>query len=232
MRMDRNEIPEDIEEIFKMCDAYWGHQGFSGEPHALLAGGRHSDRYFNVNTVLQFPNIRRHLASELERKLRSKAGLMDAIISSSYAAISIGQAVAEAFRVISVFTEKEEKDQVWTGRFELPTGAIVLQVEELITTLETAKKVRAAVLRDNPNPVKFVEKDGKTVVATIVHRPSILPIKYDSHTVIPLWEQEVHNWLPAECPLCKQGSIALKPKPNWQRFLKRQQGRRKQKNKK
>jgi hypothetical protein len=56
-------------------------------------------------------------------------------------------------------------------------------------------------------------------VATIVHRPDHLPIEYPDYQVIALLEKEIHDWHPSECPLCKGGSKALKPKQNWQRFI-------------
>ncbi|MBZ9572599.1 hypothetical protein KJA17_00170, partial [Patescibacteria group bacterium] len=110
------------------------------------------------------------------------------------------------------------KDQVWTGRFDLPAGARILQVEELITTLKTTRAVKEEILKANPE-VDFLGMDGKTLVATAVHRPAML-VEYPDYKVIPLMELEIHNWEPEECSLCKEGSKALEPKPNWQEFRK------------
>ena len=210
----------EVATIFFTCNAYWIYRGLPNEPHALLSAGGHSDGYFNVNEVTKYPNFRKALADMIATRL-DVVGIkdIDIVISSTYAATSIGQAVADNLDAMFVFTEKDGKNQLWTGRFEIPSGgARALQVEELITRLVTTEKVKASVLDINPD-IEFVEIDGKTVVAAIIHRPSQLPIEYDSHIVIPLWEGEVQNWTPKECPLCKKGSKALKPKPNWQKFI-------------
>jgi len=206
-------------------NAIWTFKGLEGEPHALLASGKHSDGYINLNTVLQSPQLCETLAEQLVSKLRSQGITkenIDVVVSSSYAAIVFGYAVARQLGVDFIFTEKLENQQIFGERFVLSPGARILQVEELITTLKTAKGVKDAVLNNNPE-AKFakLELEGKTVVATIIHRPDKLPITYEDYTVIALIEKEIHAWDPSECPLCKKGSEALHPKQNWQRFLQR-----------
>jgi orotate phosphoribosyltransferase len=209
------------EETLKICDAIWIYEGKEGEPHALLASGKHSDGYINLNTVLQFPNLCQILARQLIEKLE-KQGItrekIDAVVSSSFAAITFGQEVARQLNVLFVFTEKEGEEQKWSGRFELPKLSKILQVEDLSTTLSTPRKVKGAVLNSNPE-VKFVEIEGKTVLATIIHRPEKFPIPDTDYHVVSLIAKEIHIWEPEKCPLCQKGSPALKPKPNWQRFI-------------
>ena len=220
-KMKIGEVPNDILEIFKMCDAYWKYQGLSKEPYALLAGGGHSDIYFNVPEVTKFSILRKFFVAKIAMTLLSnEIEDVDFIVSSSEAARPIGQEVDNVLKVASVFTEKEGKDQKWTGRFILPAGTILLHIEELITSLGTTEKVEKAVLENNPNSIKFVRIDGKIVVITIVHRPEKVPKNYRDHKVLALLETEAHNWPAEECPLCKKGSEALLPKPNWKRFAR------------
>lgn len=212
-----------VEEILKECNGYWSYGNNIGEPHALLTSGRHSDKYFRVNSALQFSNIQKWLGKLLVDKIKSVLNIryIDCIVSSSYAAITFGKAVAYEFCSASIFTEKKDGKQVLTDRFELPPKTCLLQVEELITTLNTTKMVKEAVLKENPD-VNFFEIDGKTIVATILHRPDKIK-NYPDYRVIPLMEEEVLNWKPEECPLCKKGSEALNPKPNWSLFMSYQQ---------
>ncbi len=214
-----------IVQLFKLCGAYWVYSGGKGESHALLTSGLHSNGYFNVSEILKYPNLRRILACRLAAELEL-AGInkedTDLIISSSYAAFPFGQAISDAMGIPSVYTEKDDKIQKWSGRFQTPKGARVLQVEELLTTVGTTLHVRDALLQGEKNPFEFVKKNGKIVVATIIHRPAKLPIKYESHHVVALHEAEVHNWKPEECPLCKTGSEALKPKASWAKFAQYQ----------
>lgn len=205
------------EEILELAEASWVYQGFPEEPHALLTSGLHSDGYYNVNEATQFSNLCETLAKKLVETLPELIReRMDVVASSSFAAITFGAEVARRLGVMSVFTEKKGKEQVWTGRFDLPAGARVLQVEELITTLGTTKKVKRAILEANPD-VEFLEEYGRTFVGTVVHRPQKL-VEYSDYKVISLIGVEVHNWEAEECPLCKASSKALKPKPNWQEF--------------
>lgn len=206
-----------VENLLRQCDASWFYEGKNNEPHALLTSGKHSDGYINLNAVLQFPNLGEILAEQMKYKLMD-VWPIDAVVSSSFAAITFGQELARQIGAIFVFTEKEGQEQKWSGRFELPKGAKILQVEELITTLITTRKVKEAVLTSNPE-VEFVEVGGKTLVVTIVHRPEKFPIPDDDYEVVSLIPKEIHNWEPDKCPLCKKGSPVLKPKPNWQRFI-------------
>ena len=212
---------QDYIELFKICDAIWIHNGNPKGPHAQLVSGLHSDGYINCSKVLKHTNLKMILARRLIEKIRQEKTLwgwnFDYVVSSSMAAITIGDTVATLNKATFVYTEKEAGKQV-LKRFKIPKGAVVLQIEELITTLETTRKVTNAILY---NPVDFVrDENGKIIVGTIVHRPEKLPVTYKSYKVIPLIEIEIHNWDPKKCPLCRGGSKALKPKENWRLFLK------------
>jgi orotate phosphoribosyltransferase len=211
------------EELLSHCDAIWIYSEKAGEPHAILTSGAHSNGYINLNAVLQFPNLCQILAKQLiEAWINEWPQVsykkVDAIASTTFAAIPLGQEVAKQLRAMFVFTEKKEGQQKWSGRFELPEGATILQVEELITTLGTARQVKEAILVSNPS-VKFLGVNGKTIVMTVVHRPARLPIPDTDYIVASLITKEIHNWAPELCPLCEKGSPALKPKLNWQRFM-------------
>ncbi|MFH0859191.1 MAG: hypothetical protein V1868_01060 [Patescibacteria group bacterium] len=209
------------EELMQTPDALWIYAGKNGEPHAVLTSGKHSDGYINTNAVLKFTNLCEILAGQLIAALGQRGIIMkqiDAVVSSSFAAITFGQEVARQLKTLFVFTEKVGGEQKWGGRFELPAGAKILQVEELITTTHTTRKVKKAVLDSNPQ-VEFLGINGKTVVVTIVYRPEDLSKEDPEFEVIALIPKEIHIWDPDKCPLCKKDSPALKPKPNWQRFI-------------
>jgi len=219
---------EDIEPlfIFEICNAIWIHNGIPEAPHALLTSGKHSDGYIDCSQVLKYSNLKYILATKLLHKaipFIEKCGFspekIDYVVSSSMAAIPLGEGIANALNSIFLYTEKVDGRQK-LKRFEILDGAVVLQVEELITTLKTTREVREAILEKNRN-VKFVsDKDGKVIVLTLVHRPEKLPIEYPDFRVFPLIELEIHNWDSEDCPLCRAGSKVLKPKENWELFLK------------
>jgi len=215
MRMHTDEL--NIEKILKECDAFWIHSGNKQEPHVLLTNGLHSNGYFNINRITAFPNIRRLIASRMVSTME-RIGInnlnVDVIISSSYAALQIGQAVADEFGIMSVFTEKRNNRQAWTGRFEIPKGARVLQVEELITSIKTTRDVRNAVLKVDPS-INFVEHKNRKIVFTIVYRPSEVKNKREDYKIFSLCQKLIQSWKAEDCPLCKKGSNVVKPKSNW-----------------
>jgi len=202
------------------CNGYWSFGNHAKEPHALLTSKKHSDAYYNVPVVTQFSNLRKLLAEQIVMKLVfSGIKKIDVVVSSSYAAFTIGQSVADMLGAISFYTEKIDGKQAWTGRFDIPEGAEILEVEELITTIGTTANVSECVMKSCPSGASLIKYNDKILVATIVHRPAKLPGEYPNHNVIALHEEAVHNWDQGDCPLCKIGSKALKPKENWELFM-------------
>ncbi|MCD6085711.1 hypothetical protein J7J41_01840, partial [bacterium] len=178
---------------------------------------KHSDGYIDCSKVLKFTNLRDILAQRMvEEVLFPIIGgfiEVDYIISSSMAAIPFGDGVATYLGASFIYTEKVGGVQR-LKRFDISSRAKILQVEELITTMKTTRQVTNAIIEKNKS-VEFVkDENGKVVVLTLVHRPEKLPVESD-YRVLPLVELEIHNWTPEECPLCKAGSKALKPKENW-----------------
>ena len=216
---------QDYINLFKICNAIWIYDGNPQGPHALLTSGRHSDGYIDISQILKFTNLRDILAQRMiEEVLLPVTGSkieIDYVVSSSMAAIAAGDGVATYLGgLVFVYTEKINNGIQKLKRFEIPDGAKILQVEELVTTLKTTREVTRAVMEKNKN-VKFIQdENGKIIVLTLVHRPEKLPIEYPDYRILPLVELEIHNWTPEECPLCKAGSRALKPKENRKLFFK------------
>jgi len=213
-----------LEDVFRACEAMWTYHGYKDEPHAVLTSDKHSDGYYHVGKVLQFPHFRTNIALMAFTAL-GNMGIgpqdVDFLISSSNAARPFGEELGAELDACGVFTEKVGGEQRWTGRFEIPEGAKVLQAEELVTTIGTTQKVHKA-LEENPHSVESVAIDGKPVVITIVHRPTKLPKTYLDFTVVSLMEKEIQAWKPDECPICrdtKGNSPALPFKANRATFM-------------
>ncbi|MDD5696495.1 MAG: hypothetical protein PHO90_00785 [Candidatus Pacebacteria bacterium] len=209
---------ERIIEIFKSYDALWVHSGDPKDPHAELTSGLCSNAYYNCSNVLCEPALTEELAEELCHKLY-KAGLEenypDWVVGSAYAAITFSYEVAKWLGAKHAFAEKtSEPHKMSFKRVEIPEGSVVLQVEELITTMGTVNAVRGAIVRDNPYPVNFLP-----FIGTIVYRPAKLD--ENSHRIISLIEQIVWSVPPEECPLCKEGSVRYQPKKNWAKLTQR-----------
>lgn len=220
---------DDVLEIYREHDALWlfDHEGDPEAPHALLTSGLHSDGYGNSTPVLQRPVVVWQLVGALVEKLRARNALtakVDWVVGSPYAGITFSYKLAEMLGAQHGFAEKnpkyDEKDPnskepkfLWP-RFEIPEGSIVLQCEELVTTLGTAMDVRSAIERDNPHRVTFQPN-----VACGIWRPK--KITGGQIDIISLAAIEIQSWSAEECPLCARGSKALHPKKHWDKFVKK-----------
>jgi len=204
---------EEIIEIFEEHDAIWLHDGNPKKPHAELTSGKCSNGYFNCSKVLCYP----WLAGILARQLVQDLGYdylqgVNWVIGSPYAAITFSYEVARILGAAHGFPEKDSDDPkklVWK-RWQIPKGARVLQVEELITTSGTTLAVRQAIEEGNSERVEFLSPIG-----ALVHRPALLPISYAEFRVMALIEKVVWAVDPKDCELCKAGSPRLKPKTHW-----------------
>jgi hypothetical protein len=216
----KNLTSEEILAWFENEDAYWSYQEEPnpGRPHAELTSGLCSDGFFDCLQVLRYPNIAEILARQLRQRIMLREHMIPLyghlwVVSSSYAAITLGHEVAKAMKAIFMMAEKDEKDpkkMVWR-RMTIPDTVRVLQVEELVTTSQTFQEVRRAVEEGNAvKPVNFIP-----TVGALVHRPPKLPVDYNGRRVVALIEKEIRVYKPEECPYCAVGSPRYRPKTHW-----------------
>lgn len=210
-------------ELLEECKAVWFYQGLPDEPHAVLTAGRHSNGYFNVGLALSFPNICRILAGQLFQKIITELpeieGKIDVVVSPTFGAPSLGQEFAERAGAMFVFTEKVGEEQIFSNRFDVPLGAGLLIVEDAVSKFTTPRKLKNAVLERN-SQVEFLQYRQRTIVCSVVYRPENLNICNPDFQAVSLIKKEIPTWETApKCPLCQSGSPALKPKPNWKRFI-------------
>jgi orotate phosphoribosyltransferase len=208
---------EEILRWLVLAEAGWMHNDDPKMPHAELASGMCSNGYFFCRKLLRFPNINEILGKLLTHELviaLKKANLRaDAVVGSPYSAITISYEVARSFCVPHGIPEKDPSDpkgkkMIWKEEF--PAGTRILRVEELVTTSGTTLEVTRAIQEQNPHPVSFLP-----IVGVLVHRPPLLPMDYWNMQIVPLVEKEIWAVPPDQCPLCRQGSVRVKPKANW-----------------
>ena len=219
IRMYGTRIGEkEILEWFEKCNGAWIHDGNPKNPHAKLSSGKCSNAFFECQVVLEHPNLNEILACQLWKKL-VKSGIkkVDWVIGSPYAAITFSYEIAKTFGATHGFAEKDPSDpsgkkMVWRRR-TIPEGAVVLQIEELVTTSNTFREVERAIREGNKYPVDII-----STVGVLVHRPPKLPTDYGDRKVVALVEKEVWAVDSSECSLCKAGSERVRPKANWEKL--------------
>jgi orotate phosphoribosyltransferase len=214
--------PEEVLEWFKVLRAGWVHNGTKDMAHVILHSKNHSNAFFLCKRLLGFGNLREIVSACIIQELRV-AGLqkVDGVFGSPYSSILLAGDVGRLLGVKTYVPEKDPTDPDGKRmRFKpddpIPEGAVLLQVEELVTTWDSGFATAAAIVAGNPNPVIF-----SPFVGVFVHRPrKINRVLSDGRIIVPFVERQVDAWEPADCPLCKAGSEAVLPKgENWSKLI-------------
>jgi orotate phosphoribosyltransferase len=166
--------------------------------HFLLTSGLHSPTYFQCAQVLQFPQQAGLLCTELGRKISHLA--IDVVISPAIGGIVVGQELGRVLGKRAIFAEREEGKMTLRRGFTIHPGERVFAVEDVVTTGGSVKEI-----------IALAQAAGGTVVGvgSIVDRSG----GKAGFTVpfFPLLAMDVITYQPGDCPLCKQGTPAIKP---------------------
>ena len=189
--MPSNIPKEQVLEIFRETKALL-------DGHFQLTSGLHSPQYFQCARVLQYPKYLHLFAGEIAKHFEYSE--VEVVISPALGGIVVGTEVGRMLGTRTIFAERKNQAMEIRRGFELRTGERVLVVEDVVTTGGSVFEV-----------VDLVKKAGAVLagVGYIVDR-SNGKLKFESkqYSVLQL---DVVAYKPEECPLCKQGSIVVKP---------------------
>lgn len=165
--------------------------------HFALTSGRHSDTYVQCARVLEDPKLTNELATALVERVGERQ--VDLVAAPAVGGIIIGFAIAQALGVKFIFTERENGRMVLRRAFDIPAGARVLVVEDVVTTGGSVAEV-----------IDLVRLAGGEVVsvASLIDRGGT---KKFTEELVPLLRLEVDSWDPAECGLCASGVPIYSP---------------------
>jgi orotate phosphoribosyltransferase len=168
------------------------------EGHFILTSGLHSDRYVQSARVLQHPKVAEQLGAELAAKLRHLGTVV--VAAPALGGILVAHEVARALGTRALFTERQEGAMVLRRGFSVEPGEPVLVVEDVITTGLSTRET-----------IQCIEQAGGKVVGagSLIDRSGgTADVGLPRAALITL---QIQNYNPAECPLCKAGSPAVKP---------------------
>jgi len=168
------------------------------EGHFILSSGLHSDRYIQCALVLQHPRVAEQLGSELAAKLRHLGASV--VAAPALGGILVAHEVARALGVRAIFTERQEGVMTLRRGLSLAAGEPTLVVEDVLTTGLSTRET-----------IQCVEQAGGKVVgagALIDRSGGTADLGLPRAALLTL---QIQNYNPAECPLCKSGSPAIKP---------------------
>lgn len=182
---------KEVLDIFKQCGAF-----LTG--HFELSSGLHSSQYLQAALVLQYPKYAGKLCSKLAEHFKESA--IDLVAAPALGGIIVAHEVARALGVRAIFAEREEGKLKLRRGFSINKSERVIVVEDVVTTGGSIKETMD-VIKDSGGIIKGVgaiidRSEGKVNLG--------FPLISLLSLTIPIYE-------PKLCPLCKEGSIAVKP---------------------
>ena len=182
---------EEILQVFRETDALL-------DGHFLLTSGLHSPHYFQCAKVLQYPKYLHSLAGEIAKHFEQDEIAL--VISPAIGGIVVGTEVGRMLEARTIFAERENGVMSLRRGFEIKKGERVLVVEDVVTTGGSVKEI-----------ISLVEKAGAALagVGYIVDR-SKGKTMFNTKTFSVL-QMDVVTYAPDSCPLCKEGTPAVKP---------------------
>lgn len=196
----------DIKKIYMDSDALL-------EGHFKLSSGNHSHFYLQSAKVLEDPKTAKLLADALAKEIKKSGLEVDTVCAPALGGLIAGFALATALNVRSIFAERVDGKMSIRRGFEIKKGERVLMCEDIITTggsaMEAARVVKS--LGGEIVGVAALANRGfcKRENSNITTKPNC-KLPQD----IPFFALEdftFEMYAPDACPLCKEGSKAIKP---------------------
>ena len=192
------------EELLKMFEV----AGAIRHGHFELSSGLHTATYVQCALALRYPRFAEKLGQALAA-LFSDARI-DAVVSPALGGLIIGHEVARALPspkdtvgggVPALFVERDASGTMTLRRgFTLHPDQHVLVVEDVWTTGGSTQET-----------IHVVEEAGGRVVAAgalIDRSGGKIEFPVESNALVELL---IASYEPEDCPLCRQGSVAVKP---------------------
>lgn len=116
------------------------------EGHFILSSGLHSSRYLQCARVLMDPARAARLCAALASEVRQiAAGTVDLVASPAMGGVIVGYEMARQLGVPTVFFERVDGTLTLRRGFNIPAGARVLMVEDIVTTGLSSRECIAGI---------------------------------------------------------------------------------------
>jgi orotate phosphoribosyltransferase len=195
-----------VEQVYKDANALL-------DGHFLLASGNHSRRYLQSAKVLEYPKKASLLTDALAKMIRENGIEVDTVCAPALGGVLAGYELARSLDVRSIFVEKKEGGMELRRGFEVREGEKVIICEDIITTGGSALKAAQAIEALGAEVVAFASLANRGFCKRIGGNSEAKP-ECSLPSNVPLFALDDFSfemYAPEECPMCKEGSIAIKP---------------------
>jgi orotate phosphoribosyltransferase len=195
-----------VEEIYKDAEALL-------EGHFILSSGNHSNRYLQSAKVLEDPKRATLLADALAKMIKDSNIDVDTVCAPALGGILAGYELARSLNVRSIFVERKEGGMELRRGFNVKKGEKILICEDIITTGGSAMEAATIIKKLGAEVVAFAslanrgfcKREGSDIAPKSECKlPNDIPL-------FALADFTFEMYTPEECPLCKEGSSAIKP---------------------
>ena len=196
----------DVEGAYKEANALL-------EGHFLLASGNHSNRYLQSAKVLEYPHKASLLTDALADMINQSGIEVDTICAPAIGGILAGYELARSLNVRSIFVEKKEGGMELRRGFDIQKGEKIIICEDIITTGGSALKASQAIEALGGEVVAFASLANRGFCSRVGTDNEAKPecsLPKDK-PLFALDDFTFEMFTPEECPMCKDGSRAIKP---------------------
>jgi orotate phosphoribosyltransferase len=121
------------------------------EGHFILSSGLRSPVFLQKMRIFEDPVRSERVCSALATLIRDTFGNIDIVVSPAIGGIIPGYETARALGCKAVFVEREDGEFQLRRGFEIPAGARVVMVEDIVTTGLSSRECIAAIRKHPGN---------------------------------------------------------------------------------
>jgi orotate phosphoribosyltransferase len=195
-----------IENIYKEAGALL-------EGHFILSSGNHSNRYLQSAKVLENSATAEILTKALAEQIKASGIEVETVCAPALGGVIAGYELARALKVRSIFAERKDGQMELRRGFNIKKGEKILICEDIITTGGSAMEVAKIISELGGEVVAFAALANRG----FCHRQSSNTSRKANCKLlenIPFYalaDFEFAMYEPNNCPMCQEGSIAIKP---------------------
>ena len=181
--------------------------------HFILSSGKHSPNYLQSAKVLEDPKRAELLADTLARIIKEAGIEVETVCAPALGGVIAGYELARALGVRSIFVERKGGVMELRRGFEVAKGEKVLICEDIITTGGSALEAATIIESLGAEVVAFAALANRGFCSRygIEKEPKLECKLPKNKPLFALADFEFEIYDPNNCPLCKEGSKAIKP---------------------